>query len=175
MSGFYILWFQEPGQAEAVMDPKARLIFDRLMRAPIAPAEAMKRMMADGELDMNPFRRIEELQPGTPLIVSAAELDTYVHAYEKTGFRGGINWYRNIDRNTREHPEIGVAKLSLPCLMITAEWDGALPPRMAAGMPALCPDLEMYNVDRAGHWVQQEFPDAVNRVMARWLKRRFGN
>jgi pimeloyl-ACP methyl ester carboxylesterase len=169
----YILWFQEPGRAESVMDPKARLIFDRLMRAPLSPEESTKRMMASGELDMNPFRRIEELQPETKPIVSREELDTYVHAFEKSGFRGGINWYRNIDRNSREHPEIGVAKLTLPCLMITAEWDGALPPRMAAGMPALCSDLEMHNIERAGHWVQQEFPDAVNEKIVDWLKRRF--
>ena len=169
----YILWFQEPGRAEAVMDPKARLIFDRLMRAPLEPAESMKRMMASGELDMNPFRRIEDLKPETPLIVTSEELDVYVNAYEKSGFRGGINWYRNIDRNAREHPQVGVQKLTLPCLMITAEWDGALPPRMAAGMPALCSDLEMKNIERAGHWVQQEFPDAVNQTIVDWLKRRF--
>jgi len=169
----YILWFQEPGRAEAVMDPKARLIFDRLMRAPLEPAESAKRMMASGELDMNPFRHIEDFQPDTAPIVTPEELDTYVNAYEKTGFRGGINWYRNIDRNSREHPEIGVTKLTLPCLMITAEWDGALPPRMAAGMPALCSDLEMHNIERAGHWVQQEFPDAVNQTIVDWLNRRF--
>ena len=169
----YIVWFQEPGRAESVMDSKARLIFDRLMRAPLSPEESTKRMMASGELDMNPFRRIEELQPETKPIVTREELDTYVHAYEKSGFRGGINWYRNIDRNSHEHPEIGVAKLTLPCLMITAEWDGALPPRMAAGMPALCSDLEMHNIERAGHWVQQEFPEAVNEKIVDWLKRRF--
>lgn len=169
----YILWFQEPGRAESVMDPKARLIFDRLMRAPLSPEESTKRMMASGELDMNPFRRIEELKLETEPIVTREELDTYVHAYEKSGFCGGINWYRNIDRNSREHPEIGVTKLTLPCLMITAEWDGALPPRMAAGMPALCSDLEMHNIERAGHWVQQEFPDAVNETIVDWLKRRF--
>ena len=170
----YILWFQEPGRAESVMDPKARLIFDRLMRAPVEPAEMAKRMQSQGEFDMNPFRRIEELKPDTALIVTPDELEVYVRAYEKGGFRGGINWYRNIDRNAREHPQIGVTKLTLPCLMITAEWDGALPPRMAAGMPALCADLEMHNIERAGHWVQQEFPDAVNRTMVDWLTRRFG-
>jgi pimeloyl-ACP methyl ester carboxylesterase len=169
----YIVWFQEPGRAESVMDSKARLIFDRLMRAPLSREESTKRVMASGELDMNPFRRIEELQPETKPIVTREELDTYVHAYEKSGFRGGINWYRNIDRNSREHPEIGVSKLTLPCLMITAEWDGALPPRMAAGMPALCSDLEMHNIERAGHWVQQEFPEAVNEKIVDWLKRRF--
>ncbi len=169
----YILWFQEPGRAEGVMDSRARLIFDRLMRAPLEPGEAAKRMMASGEPDMNPFRRIEELKPDTPPIVTSDELDTYVHAYEKAGFRGGINWYRNIDRNAREHPEIGIIKLTLPCLMITAEWDGALPPRLAAGMPALCIDLEIHNIERAGHWVQQEFPDAVNQTIVDWLNRRF--
>jgi len=169
----YIVWFQEPGRAESVMDSKARLIFDRLMRAPLSPEESAKRSMASGELDMNPFRRIEELKAETEPIVTREELDTYVHAYEKSGFRGGINWYRNIDRNLRDHPEIGVAKLTIPCLMITAEWDGALPPRMAAGMPALCSDLEMHNIEHAGHWVQQEFPDAVNEKIVDWLKRRF--
>jgi pimeloyl-ACP methyl ester carboxylesterase len=122
---------------------------------------------------MNPFRRIDELTPDTPLIVSEEELAVYVKAYEKTGFRGGINWYRNIDRNASEFPQIGVQKLSLPCLMITAAWDVALRPEMAAGMPALCSDLEMYNIERAGHWVQQEFPDAVNKLITDWLVRRF--
>jgi pimeloyl-ACP methyl ester carboxylesterase len=169
----YIAWFQEPGRAESVMDSRARLIFDRLMRAPLSPIEAGQRAMASGELDMNPFRRIEELKADTPPIVSPQELDVYVRAYEKSGFRGGINWYRNIDRNLKDHPEIGVAKLALPCLMITAEWDVALPPRMAAGMPALCSDLEMHNIERAGHWVQQEFPDEVNRALVDWLTRKF--
>jgi len=124
---------------------------------------------------MNPFRRIEELPANTPLIVTSAELDTYVQTYERTGFRGGINWYRNIERNAREHPEIGVTKLSLPCLMITAGWDIALRPQMAAGMPALCSDLEMHNIEKAGHWVQQECPTEVNDKITDWLKRRFGN
>ncbi len=168
----YILWFQEPGRAEAVMDSKARLIFDRLMRAPQSPEESAKRFMASGEFDMNPFRRIEELAPDSPPIVTPEELEVYVAAYEKTGFRGGINWYRNIDRNARELPAIGTEKLSLPTLMITAEWDAALPPRLAEGMPKLCSDLETVQIDRAGHWVQQEFPNEVNRAITGWLSRR---
>src|SRR5262249_34850213 len=125
--------------------------------------------------DMNPFRRIEELKPTEPLIVTNDELDVYVKTYEKTGFRGGINWYRNIDRNSREHPQIGGQKLTLPGLMITAASDDALPPQMAAGMPALCSDLEMHNIEKAGHWVQQEFPEQINEKIVGWLKRRFAN
>jgi pimeloyl-ACP methyl ester carboxylesterase len=169
----YVLWFQEPGRAESVMDKNVRLTFDRLMRRPLDPAEMAKRMMAQGKFDMNPFRRIEEFGADSPPMLTPAELDVYVKAYQKTGFRGGINWYRNIDRNAREHPEIGTTKLTLPCLMITAEWDVALPPRLADGMKALCSDLELRNVERAGHWVQQEFPDVVNRTMIEWLSRRF--
>src|SRR5258708_34460844 len=86
----YIVWFQEPGRAESVMDPKARLIFDRLMRAPLSPEESAKRMMASGELDMNPFRRIEELKPETAAIVTREELDTYENADEKSGIRAGV-------------------------------------------------------------------------------------
>jgi pimeloyl-ACP methyl ester carboxylesterase len=168
----YILWFQEPGRAEGVMDSKARLIFDRLMRAPQSPEESARRFMASGEFDMNPFRRIEELAPDTAPIVTPEELEVYVAAYEKSGFRGGINWYRNIDRNARELPAIGAAKLAVPALMITAQWDAALPPRLAEGMPALCSDLEMTEIARAGHWVQQEFPNEVNAAIIGWLKRR---
>ncbi|MFQ5698378.1 MAG: alpha/beta fold hydrolase [Myxococcota bacterium] len=169
----YILWFQEPGKAESVMDPRARFLFERMLRTAISPEEFARRTMADGVLDMNPFRDIDAMEAVGELIVSPEELDHYVTAFEETGFRGGIHWYRNIDRNSREHPEIGSQKLELPCLMITAEWDGALRPEMAAGMPALCRDLEMHMIERAGHWVQQERPEELNRTLTRWLRRRF--
>ena len=123
---------------------------------------------------MNPFRRIEELQPDAPLILTPEELDVYVRTYEKTGFRGGINWYRNIDRNLKEHPEIAVKPLTLPTSsMITAECDPATLPHMAAGMPALCSDLEMHNIEHAGHWVQQEYPDELRPTLVDWIRRRF--
>jgi|YelNatPaOPRAMG01_1025707.scaffolds.fasta_scaffold05683_10 pimeloyl-ACP methyl ester carboxylesterase len=169
----YILWFQKPGVAESIMDSRARLIFDRLMRAPLEPAAMARRLMSGGKFEMNPFRRIEEFRGESPSILSPEELDVYVSAYEKSGFRGGINWYRNIDRNIREHPEIGTTPLSLPCLMITAEWDVALPPRLAEGMKERCTDLETCNIERAGHWVQQEFPEQVNKAIVGWLSRRF--
>src|SRR2546428_690317 len=63
--------------------------------------------------------------------------------------------------------------LALPCLMITAEWDFALPPELAAGMPALCSDLEMHLIRECGHWTQQERPEELNLLMTDWLVRRF--
>lgn len=169
----YLLWFQQPGKAEGVLDSKARRLFEVMMREPLPPEEAAARMMESGSLDMNPFRRLEELEPTGQLIVSEQDLDYYASAFAESGFRGGINWYRNIDRNHELLPAMGTQKLELSCLMVTAEWDAALRPELAAAMPSLCNDLEMRQVAKAGHWIQQEQPDELNAILVDWLKRRF--
>jgi pimeloyl-ACP methyl ester carboxylesterase len=64
-------------------------------------------------------------------------------------------------------------RLDVPCLMITAEWDSALPPDLAAGMPAVCPDLETHMIGRCGHSTAQEKPAELNALMTDWLTRRF--
>ena len=133
----YMLWFQEPGVAEAAMDPAVRTLFDRMMRGGLSPDEILARRATTGSLDMNPFRRIGEFEALGEPIVTPEELDDYVEQFERSGFRGGINWYRNIDRNVACVPDLGTRKLELPCLMVTAEWDLALRPELAAGMPAL--------------------------------------
>lgn len=171
----YMLWFQEPGVAEAVMNPRARLLFEKLMVGGVDPALVMERALADGKLDMNPFRDLDGLDPLGALIATPEEVDHYATVFERTGFRGGINWYRNIDRNSSEHPDVGTTVLDMPTLMICAEWDPALPPALAANMPNVCSDLEMHTIPKAGHWVQQESPDEVNTVLVDWLTRRFGS
>lgn len=168
----YITWFQADGVAEAVMDPKAEQIFQTLMRGGVEP-KAM--LSAEGAApSANPFKDIEDREPGGELIVDDDELDTYVRTYDRTGFRGGINWYRNIDHNGEAVPGIGSQPLDLPCLQLTAEWDPALRPSMADGTEAVLSDYERHDIPRAGHWVQQEDPDAVNHHLVEWLTRRFG-
>ncbi|MAE96585.1 MAG: epoxide hydrolase [Deltaproteobacteria bacterium] len=170
----YILWFQERGVAEAVLDGQVRLAFEKLMSVPMDPAEAATRMLGeDGQLDMNPFRRLEEL-PQREGLLTPEELDVFVETFERTGFRGGIEWYRNFDRNWERLPQMGASPIQVPSLMVTAEWDGALRPEMAAGMPALVPDLEMRQIAKCGHWTQQEKPEELNRILTDWLVRRFG-
>jgi pimeloyl-ACP methyl ester carboxylesterase len=169
----YILWFQEPGVAEGVLDVEPRLMFEKLMRRMGSPAEMTTRAGgSDG--DMNPFRRLPELElVGEPLL-DEEELAYYSDTFAKSGFRGGISWYRNFDRNWERHPEIGVARIEHPALMITAQWDMALPPAMAADMPDRCGDLETHQVDQCGHWTQQEKPEELSSLMVTWLKARFG-
>jgi pimeloyl-ACP methyl ester carboxylesterase len=166
----YILWFQKPGVAESILDRNPRLCFEKLMRRGVPQVGAG---MLEPNVDANPFRRLEEMEPAGPPLLAPEELDYYARAYQASGFRGGINWYRNIDRNHARFPEVGTRELDLPCLMITSEWDPALRPQMAAGMPQLCSDLELHNLEACGHWTQQEKPAELNRLMIDWLERRF--
>ena len=155
------------------MDGKARLIFDRLMRAPLDPEESAKRLMASGELDMNPFRRIEELSPKLRDSHAAKNSTRTSQPTRKADFAAvstgtGISIatcasIRNRDRRTArrfrpdDHRAVGRGAAA------------AYGRRDAE----LCSDLEMPNIDRAGHWVQQEFPEEVNRTIVDWLNRRF--
>jgi pimeloyl-ACP methyl ester carboxylesterase len=168
----YNLWFQKPGVAEQLMDRRIPMIFEKIMRRGVPREQAMAQAAREG-IYANPFLHIEKLSPLGPELLGPEELATYVRAYEKTGFRGGINWYRNIDRNAERLPAVGTTKLALPCLMITAEWDPALPPETAAGMPNICSDLEMHMIEQSGHWTQQDKPEELSRLMLNWLTRRF--
>jgi epoxide hydrolase A/B len=167
----YVAWFQTPGVAEAAMDPKVETIFTRILRGGVPLEVVMRAAFASGTLDMNPFLNPEDLPLLGEPVGDAGDLSHYCRVFGRTGFRGGINWYRNIDRNAREHTAVGTAALSLPCLMLTAEWDPALSPALAAGMPERCADLEMHMIEKAGHWVQQEYPEAVTARLLAWLAR----
>ncbi len=169
----YILWFQPPGVADPVLHAHTRVLFEKLMRGGVDPARAMAEAMKTGELDMNPFRRLDEFEPLGEPVLTPEELDVYVETFERTGFTGGLNWYRNFDRNWETAPAVGAEKIPVPSLMIVAEWDPALRPEMAAGMPALVPDLERVDLERCGHWTQQERPEDLNRILLDWLVRRF--
>jgi non-specific protein-tyrosine kinase len=106
--------------------------------------------------------------------VSDAEVDHYIEVFGRTGLRGGINWYRNLDRNVATYPDVARQDPGVPCLMLAAEWDPALPPAMSEGMGDRIADLERHVIPEAGHWVQQEKPGDVNDHLVGWLRRRFG-
>jgi pimeloyl-ACP methyl ester carboxylesterase len=172
----YIAWFQEPGVAERVVDREPRLVFEKLMRRGVDETTMQQRVLASPDgLDLNPFRRLAELETLGEELLTPAELEHYTATFSQTGFGGGIQWYRNFDRNWETLPEAGVAKLALPCLMVTAQWDWALRPELAAGMPALCADLETHGIEKCGHWTQQERPAELNRILVDWLRRRFAS
>ncbi len=174
---FYILWFQQEGVAEAVMDLDAEPLFRTILRRGISPDAIAARMTASPDRPpMNPFITLGDPDAPEPigeLLVSDAELAVYVDAFRETGFRGGINWYRNIDANAEPMRDVGNVDLPFPCLMLCAEWDFALRPDLADPMMSVLSDVERHDIAEAGHWITQDRPDAVNTHLIDWLTRRF--
>lgn len=171
----YMLWFQEPGVAEAAVEPHIDLMFRKLMVGGLPPKDAIAQMTSTGRIDMNPFRDLPNLQTIGEPVISDAELAHYIETFRRTGLRGGINWYRNLDRNAQRYPTVGTTDPGVPCLMLAAEWDPALPPRLSEGMDQRIADLERHVIPGAGHWVQQEAPVEVNTLLVDWLVRRFAS
>ncbi|MBX3478763.1 MAG: alpha/beta hydrolase [Caulobacter sp.] len=176
----YIVHFQTPGEADAVLNANPRKVMDFFLRSPIdMPGEASAGFATERkEGDPSAFAMVDMLEAWgpefdpRPFFLSDAEFEAYVETFERTGFTGGINWYRNFTRNwiaaeTIEH------RVRQPSLMVMAEKDAVLPPSSADGMEAICDDLEKTLIKGSGHWTQQEKPAETNAALLDWLGRRF--
>jgi pimeloyl-ACP methyl ester carboxylesterase len=166
---YYVVHFQKPGEADAALAHDVRRVFTQLMRAGVPHGSL--RALPTGRNMVETITGPE--LPGRPLLTEE-ELGVYVRAFERTGFTGGINWYRNMDRNWETTPHLADARIEVPSLMITAEHDPVLRPELAEAMRGLVPDLEIVNIAGCGHWTQQEKPAELSRIMIDWLTRRFG-
>ncbi len=170
----YIVFFQKPGVADALLgrDPAKTLrLFYR--KSGMTLEEFDKRPAEEKNFALaRAFDVDESLWPGKVLL-TPEELDVYRNAFARTGFTGGINWYRNFTRNWQTTEGI-TQKIDVPCLMVMAANDVVLRPSLADGMEQYVPDLEKHLIKDCGHWTQAEKPDELNRVMIDWLKRRFG-
>jgi len=163
---FYIVYFQEPGVADADL---AR-----------DPATTMRRFLAGLTADMDPSRMAKDGRgmvdrlpepDGLPDWLSQDDLDHYVEEFSRTGFTGGINWYRNLDRNWELTSQLEGAKVEVPSLFIGGSLDPVLvmsPPVVMDGW--LTDHRGTVIVDDAGHWVQQENPEEVNRALLTFLQ-----
>lgn len=169
----YVAWFQLPGIAETVMDQYVESTVSKIMRTGAPLEEVYASAFADGKLNMNPFLDIENAAVLGESLLSEDAFKHYVESFSRTGYRGGINWYRNIDNNALTHPGVGVDPLDIPCLMLMADRDPALRPEFAADMPDRCSNLEMHLVENSGHWMQQEQPAIFNKHLINWLKHHF--
>lgn len=170
----YIVYFQTPGVADAALAADTAKTMRFFMRKGGMTLEEFDRQPPEAKnLALVAALQSDEALWLGELVMSQAELDVFVETFKRTGFTGGINWYRNFTRNWQES-EGRSDKISVPCLMIMAENDVVLRPAMADGMEALVPDLEKHLVRNCGHWTQQEHPDETNRVIADWMRRRFG-
>lgn len=169
---YYAVHFQQPGVAEAGLERDVRRVFTALMRRGVPIAEVEAAMAASPRMR----NLVEVVEDGPALgepLLGESELATYVDTFRRTGFTGPINWYRNLDRNWETTPQLAGAPITVPSLMVTAEWDPVLRPEMAEVMKPLVPDLETVMIRSCGHWTQQEKPEELNAIMVDWLRRRF--
>ena len=181
----YIVHFQKPGEADAILARDVAKTMGFFLRRPLpgaplpgaglsgAPTADIDR--AEGESAFALVKMLEGYDPAfdpRPTFLSPQEMAVFVDTFSRTGFTGGINWYRNFTRNWRQSE--GVAdKVAVPSLMVMPAKDAVLPPSAADGMEAFVPDLEKKLIKDSGHWTQQEQPEAVNRAIIDWLDRRF--
>jgi pimeloyl-ACP methyl ester carboxylesterase len=179
----YIVQFQNPSrEADKIFDSRVEQTFDAFMRKPVPRKDIAPTEPPTAGVGASPRLNLAFPQmiagydakhdPRTP-ILSPEEKKVFVDTFTRTGFTGGINWYRNWTRNW-EHSAGLDHTVRVPSLMIMAENDAVLPPSAADGMEKIVPDLEKYLVKGSGHWTQQEKPEEVSAKLIEWRIRRFG-
>ncbi|WP_299556551.1 alpha/beta hydrolase [uncultured Mycolicibacterium sp.] len=153
---FYILHFQEPGVADAELGAD--------------PAATMHRVFADVDSALGPPETRRSEPSPLPAWITQAELDHYVAEFTRTGFTGGLNWYRNFDRNWELTAHTPAATIDVPTLFLAGAADPVLlfTPRDRVRDVVTGPYRELL-LDGAGHWVQQERPAEVNEALLAFL------
>lgn len=171
----YMVQFQEPGVAEALLEREPRALFRNLMTR---PAQTLAQFRAsDPRLQALPMSMFtgEISVMGEPLL-SDDDLEIYASAFAANGFTGPLNWYRNLRRNwlqyDQERGKPGFDRVNVPALMISASDDIFLPPETTKGMERHVPDLERATIANCGHWTQHERGPEVNAILLDWLERR---
>jgi pimeloyl-ACP methyl ester carboxylesterase len=163
----YMLYFQTPGVAEAELERDVRSTIRRTLFA--IGGEG-------GGMPVLPKRStfLEALpEPATlPGWLTEGDVDFYVSEFTRTGFRGGLNWYRNLDRTWELMAAWRGAPITVPALFIAGDRDpvilrnrGAMD-NLATSVPGL---RERVLLPGTGHWTQQERPGAVNDALVEFL------
>jgi pimeloyl-ACP methyl ester carboxylesterase len=171
---FYQLYFQAPGVADAEFERDPRLTLHSLLYWGSGDAPRGERRLGmvpkgGGFLGGRPA-------PILPSWLTEADLDFYAAEFARTGFRGGLNWYRNIDRNWELTAPFAGKTVDAPALYIAGDRDLVV---TFPGMDQLLPNLTKFvpnlrqtiMLPGCGHWTQQERPAEVNAAMIDFLKR----
>ncbi|MEO8538726.1 MAG: alpha/beta hydrolase [bacterium] len=165
---FYVDYFQTPGLAEGEFEAN---IHDSLLGflwsiSGDAPKDERFRPIPKGG------RFIDSITvPNTlPSWLTAADLQVYVDAFTKSGFRGGLNWYRNVNRNWEMSADLADAMVQQPALFVTGTRDPARNPGTIEHLREVVPNLRVLEtLEGCGHWTQQERPDAVTGFLLQFL------
>jgi pimeloyl-ACP methyl ester carboxylesterase len=168
---FYILHFQTLGEADAELAADAEAFLRRFYFtiSGDAPDDALLAMT--GAPGPNLFERLSEPPGGEmPAWCTPADLAYFTSEFTRTGFTGGLNWYRNFDRNWEVTADLAEAKVEMPALFVAGSRDPVLIMAPPDNMDGWVTDLRgKVILDGIGHWTQQEDPDGVSAALREFL------
>jgi len=169
---FYQIYFQKPGVAEADLERDVRASIRGTLYGGSGNNPSIPNMMVDPN---NGFMGEVAIPDRLPDWIREEDVDFYTGEFERTGFAGGLNWYRNIDRNWELTAPWAGARVTVPALYVVGDRDvvyhfpGA-GPQMVTSLVNVVPNLRQSVVlDGCGHWTQQERPAEVNRLLLDFL------
>ncbi|UKY50328.1 alpha/beta fold hydrolase [Streptomyces inhibens] len=174
---FYINYFQEPGRAEAEIEPDVRSWLAGFYAGLSGDAKSPSGQGHVNLFSVAPGGKLSDRFPADTTTLSSwlteADLDFYADEFERTGLTGGLNRYRNVDRDWEDLAAWAGAPLTQPALFIGGEHDAPTTWMADAikAFPTTLPGLSSSHIlEGCGHWVQQERPDEVNRLLLDWLR-----
>ncbi|WGR92127.1 alpha/beta hydrolase [Bradyrhizobium sp. ISRA443] len=169
ITNFYWQYFQPPGVAEAEFERDIASTMRLILGRGVSDPSSMFVDEAKGFLG--------NLPSGTPLPnwLTEADIAEFAAGYAVSGFRGGLNWYRNLDRNWELTAPWQDAQIRQPSLFIAGSNDsvitGLIGAKRVADMERVLPNLKLkLFIEGAGHWIQQERPDEVNQALIAFLR-----
>ena len=173
LDNFYWIYFQTPGVAEGEFERDVSQTMRKLLcgisgDAPIDRENPMVVPHGTGFLD-----RLA-VPPKLPAWLREEDLEKMESEYRRTGFRGGLNWYRNIDRNWELTAPWHDAKIRQPALFIAGTRDPVIAGKRGEiaieQMTKAVPGVKKVMIERAGHWIQQERAEEVNTALQDFLR-----
>jgi pimeloyl-ACP methyl ester carboxylesterase len=167
-NNFYWQYFQAPGIAEAEFERNVAATMRKILGRGVSDPAALFVTDDKGFLDNIP--PVVTL----PDWLNEDDIATFAEAYQKSGFHGGLNWYRNLDRNWDLTAPWQGAQIHQPSLFIAGSKDsvitGLIGAKRVSELERVLPNLrKRLIIDGAGHWVQQERPDVVNAALIEFL------
>ncbi|MBR0796230.1 alpha/beta hydrolase [Bradyrhizobium jicamae] len=169
ITNFYWQYFQAPGVAEAEFERDIARTMRLVLGRGVSDPNSMFVDEAKGFLGNLPSGQ------ALPAWLTEADISEFAAGYAVSGFRGGLNWYRNLDRNWELTAPWQDAQIRQPSLFIAGSNDsvitGLIGAKRVADMERVLPNLKQkLIIEGAGHWIQQERPDEVNAAVIEFLK-----
>lgn len=166
---FYQLYFQEPGVAEAELEANVEVSLRKFLHLASGDADTSNMQPKPADADL----LSDYPDPGSlGAWCSPEDLAYYVGQFEQSGFRGPLNYYRNLDL-TWEMTANAPTTIEQPAMFCAGDKDGVIVMAAEAlkAMPNHVKDLRANElIPGAGHWTQQEAADDVNRIIVNFLK-----